>query len=128
VIPSEAAMCSHSYIQCTIGQSRVCPGTSYRRETNVDPVNPEPLGCRFNGCEDKAPAISNGGTVLVCPVVDVVKEELVEDISFAPEGSAGTQTDARSGREIPLISNPSNTVSMALFAAALYLVHPGPSH
>jgi hypothetical protein len=76
------------------------------RETNVDPVNPEPLGRRFNDCEDNAPAVSNGATVLVCPVVDVVKEELVEDISFAPEGSAGTQTDARSGQRDTIDLNP----------------------
>jgi hypothetical protein len=66
------------------------------RETNVDPVSPEPLGHRFNDSEDNAPAVSNRVTVLVCPVVDVVNEELVLEASFAPEGSAGTRIDASS--------------------------------
>jgi hypothetical protein len=42
-----------------------------------------------------AGAVSNGVKLLVCPDFGVIMEELFEDVSFAPDGSAVTQPDAQ---------------------------------
>lgn len=60
------------------------PGSSVGRETN-----PTRSGYCLNGLEDIAAAVSDGPAVLVCPVIHVVMEELVEDVSYAPQGQLG---------------------------------------
>ncbi|KAG2003953.1 hypothetical protein GB937_009318 [Aspergillus fischeri] len=97
-------------------------GSESWRETNVDPVSPEPVGRPFNDCEDNAPAVRSGATVLVCSDVELVMDGLVEDVSFAPDGLTGTQTHACSTQRDTMISTPLSTALMARLAAAVYLV------
>ncbi|GIK06586.1 hypothetical protein Aspvir_002236 [Aspergillus viridinutans] len=134
-------MLSQRYTSRQRGQSCLCHGTSYRARGERLHGQPDGLGHRLDDFEDKAAAVSDGVSVIVGPDVDVVMEELVEDISFTPDGSAGLKPMHALGREIPLISIPSTTASMAGFdgwlrwlasmagfAGVLCLVHPGSSH